>query len=360
MSKSHQFECKNCGFELDYAIGKNSLVCKSCDYIEPIEIENFNVFHSNPYEKTVLNLIREEPEEVSHHVQCKNCGAGFSLPADVHADECPYCDSNIVVAVELQRQLKPDAIIPFMVEQTVADESFKKWLNGLWFAPTELKRKAIQKHPIIGTYMPYWAFDAEVDSNYSGQRGDNYMTTQMVSTRVNGRTVMRRRQVVKIRWRYVAGKVYNNFINVLVLSSEKLPIKLAKRLTNWDLSASKKYNRKYLSGFRSELYQLGLSRAYKLSKQIMNQKIRQTVKRDIGGDHQRISQLNSRYYNVGFKLILAPIWISTFNYKGKPFRYTINGQNGKTLGERPWSVYKIVGAIFFVLTLAGLGFLLSR
>ncbi|WP_395375560.1 hypothetical protein [Marinicella sp. W31] len=360
MPKNVHFSCENCGFDLDYAVGQHRLECGSCGFTKPIEVEVFNVFHAHPYEDTVLRLLKPEPDHVHHHIQCHNCGAGFDLPENVHADECPYCDSNVVVPVGLQRQLVPDAIIPFNMTRLYAEDAFKRWIGSRWFAPSSLKRLAMKERPLTGTFVPYWAFDAEANSFYIGQRGDNYITYQMVPTRENGKMVMKRQQVVKIRWRPVSGRVFNDFDNVLVMASEKLPADLIRKLGDWDLSETRNYDNDYLSGFRSELYQMGLPRGHTLSKQIMQRTIRETVRRDIGGDHQRISQVNSDFSKVGYKLMLMPLWLSAFRYSNKSYQFAVNGQNGKVYGQRPWSIIKIVATVLFVAVLAGAGYYLAE
>jgi DNA-directed RNA polymerase subunit RPC12/RpoP len=346
-----QFVCKQCGFELDHEIGKNSLVCQSCGQVEPIESEEFNIFHANPYDSAVMNLIQGEPNVVRHHVRCDTCGAGFDFPNDTHADECPYCGSNIVIPVNLQRQLLPDAVIPFDISAEQANESFKKWIKSLWFAPNSLKRLAMRKHPIQGTYIPYWGFDANTYSQYSGQRGTNYTTTRTVY--INGKA--QTRIVTKIRWRYVSGQVDYEFDNVLVPASDMLSKHLTSSMKKWNLSKSQVYNPRFLSGYKSELYQVGLPRGFQGGKVIMTNYIRRLIRRDIGGDHQRISSVNSRYERVGFKLLLMPLWVSAFLYNKKTFRFIINGQTGEVKGERPYSWVKITALVVFVLAIIAIG-----
>jgi DNA-directed RNA polymerase subunit RPC12/RpoP len=343
-----QFACKECGFELDYGIGKNSLVCQSCGQVEAIEVQEFNIFHAHPYDTTAMQLVNDEPSEVHHHVRCNACGAGFDLAKDTHADECPFCSSNVVVPVDIQRQLRPDAVLPFLIDDKVANEAFKKWLKSLWFAPNSLKRLAMKKHPIQGTYIPYWAFDADTFTRYTGQRGDNYTTTVSMPTVVNGRTVMKQQTVVKIRWRSVSGSVSHEFDNVLITGSELLPQNLTSTMKQWRLDYAKVYNPKYLSGFKSELYQVGLPRGLRLAKHEMTAFITRLVRMDIGGDHQRISSQNTQYDRVGFKLMLMPLWVSAFLYNRKTYRFIVNGQTGMVKGDRPYSVIKIVSFIVFI------------
>ncbi len=354
------FKCNQCGSDLDYAIGLHSLKCVSCGEVDPIEASPLDMYLAHDYKSAISDIDYFDPQNVNHELKCENCGANFMLPVNVHAEECPYCDLNVVVPVELSRKLEPDGVIPFEIHQHQAESAFDQWIGGLWFAPSALKRKAIQAQSILGSYMPMWAFDAQVYSSYSGQRGDNYTTTIHVPTKVNGRTVMKKQTVVKIRWRYKSGKVHNSFDDVMTMGTETLPVKFQNFLSDWDLFKTREYNNKYLSGFRSELYQIGLPEAFNLAKDVMHRTIRSTVRRDIGGDHQRIDHIDSVYQQVGFKLLLAPMWISAFNYKDKTYRYVINGQNGKAHGERPYSVFKIVGTVLAVATLVGLIYVFSH
>jgi hypothetical protein len=77
--------------------------------------------------------------------------------------------------------------------------------------------------------------------------------------------------------------------------------------------------------------------------------IRSTVRSDIGGDEQRITTMNTTYSDITFKHILLPIWISSYRYKGKVYRFLINGQTGEVQGERPYSALKIMLAVLLVI-----------
>jgi len=38
---------------------------------------------------------------------------------------------------------------------------------------------------------------------------------------------------------------------------------------------------------------------------------------------------------------LLPLWTAAFTFKGKTYRFVVNGRNGKIRGERPYSIIKI-------------------
>jgi hypothetical protein len=55
---------------------------------------------------------------------------------------------------------------------------------------------------------------------------------------------------------------------------------------------------------------------------------------------------------VTFKHVLLPVWLAAYKYRGKTYRFVVNGRNGKVQGERPYSAIKIAIAVVFGLIVA--------
>jgi hypothetical protein len=83
--------------------------------------------------------------------------------------------------------------------------------------------------------------------------------------------------------------------------------------------------------------------------------IRADICRDIGGDEQRIDSFDTVYADERFKHILLPIWMAAYRYKGKSYRFIVNGQSGRVQGERPYSAWKIAALVLLVLGGLALG-----
>ena len=49
-----------------------------------------------------------------------------------------------------------------------------------------------------------------------------------------------------------------------------------------------------------------------------------------------------------------PIWIAAYKYRGKSFRFVVNGQTGAVSGERPWSAWKIALAVIAAMIVAAI------
>jgi hypothetical protein len=81
----------------------------------------------------------------------------------------------------------------------------------------------------------------------------------------------------------------------------------------------------------------------------MEPAIVQLIRRDIGGDHQRIAAKQTQYLAITFKHLLLPIWVAHFRYQQTLYQILVNGRTGKISGERPWSAWKIARLILLIL-----------
>jgi hypothetical protein len=172
-------------------------------------------------------------------------------------------------------------------------------------------------------------------------KGVYYYVTVPYTRTVNGRRVTGTRRERRVRWTPAAGSVRDDFDDVLVLAGAGAPRELAERLAPWDLKALVPYDDGYLSGFAAESYQVDLPAGFELACAVMRRTIEGSVRRAIGGDVQRIYTMRSRHERVTFKHILLPLWISSYRYGGKVYRFLVNGRSGRVQGDRPWSVAKI-------------------
>ena len=90
----------------------------------------------------------------------------------------------------------------------------------------------------------------------------------------------------------------------------------------------------------------------------MDRVIARDVRFDIGGDQQRIHDIATDISDVTFKHILLPVWLAAYRYRGKSYRFVVNGRSGRVQGERPWSAIKLaVAVVAGLLVAAGIGYL---
>ncbi len=333
--------CKNCSGKLQFAPGTNHLKCPACGTENEIQIST-QVFEELDFEQFLSNFEKESDVQEVITIKCNGCGAQTTFNPNVVSDSCPCCGSPLVIKnATSTHSIQPKALLPFSINQERAFEQFRQWINKLWFAPNQLKQYARQLEKLTGLYIPYWTYDSNTSSDYTGERGDNYQTTETGPVMEKGKMVVKTRTVTKVRWTSVSGHVENVFDDVLVVASKSLPREYVEKLEPWELENMLPFNESYLSGFKTESYQVDLKEGFDDAKIKMDARIRASVCRDIGGDDQRIHTLNTVYNNITFKHILLPIWISAYMYKEKVYRFLINGRTGEVQGERPYSWVKI-------------------
>jgi hypothetical protein len=208
-----------------------------------------------------------------------------------------------------------------------------------------------------GVYLPYWTYDSQTRTRYRGQRGKYYYENVSYTDGQGNRKTRRERRT---RWYPCSGKVEVPFNDVLVCASKGLPRPMVETLEPWDLGDLKPYRPAYLSGFIAERYAIDLKEGFKVAEGRMEPVIRKTCRRDIGGDDQRVLSMSIAHDKVTFKHCLLPLWISSFRYNEKVYRFIVNARTGEVAGERPWSWIKITLAVLAVLALIAGIVMISR
>lgn len=276
--------------------------------------------------------------EGEKEIVCQNCGGHTTFTGTLTAVRCPYCATPIQRddIHEAPMRLKVDGVIPFAVDKKVATEELNGWINSRWFAPTEFK-KYNTTGSFTSIYAAYFTYDSETHSQYSGQRGDDYTVT--VGSGDNQRTETR------TRWTSVSGQVSNSFDDITVLANDGFDQKRVKALEPWPTQQASPFSPEFLAGHMCRTYDNDVETCFPIAKREMDQAIEATVRRSIGGDHQRISSVNTQHLTLTYKHLLLPIWLLTVIYSAKPFQVFINGVTGEVQGERPWSKPKIIAAV---------------
>jgi DNA-directed RNA polymerase subunit RPC12/RpoP len=345
------FNCQNCGGGLTFAPGTTSLECPYCGTLNEIAGGD-----APPAEYEELDLSRaeelfsqEKDLQAVQIIKCPACQAEVTLEGTATTGECDYCGTALVATGNASNVMKPQYLLPFKLKKQEAGQKFKQWLKKLWFAPNAVKKYARVTDPMKGFYFPFWTYDAQTRSQYRGERGENYQV-QVKSQNSEGETVTR--SETKTRWYSASGTVSRFFDDVLIPASQSLPGDLTTKLDQWDLKQMVAYKEDYLSGFKAESYSVNVQEGFSQAKDVMAEVIRRDVRRDIGGDKQRIHSVETHYSGTTFKYIILPVWNLTYKFKQKYFNVLVNGQTGEVEGQRPWSFWKIA---FTVLGVIGLG-----
>ncbi|MFQ6549546.1 TFIIB-type zinc finger domain-containing protein [Aestuariibius sp. 2305UL40-4] len=345
--EEHRFPCDNCGSDFRFDPDRGRLVCDHCGNTAEVEGlgRTTHALAELDFRAAVADQLPAAEIEETRVAKCPNCGAEVEFDSAVHATECPFCATPVVTDTGAHRHIKPQGLLPFALDEATARKAMTDWLGRLWFAPNGLQDYARKGRSMSGIYVPYWTFDAQTRSSYHGERGTDYYVTKTVMRDGKRQNV----RVRKTRWRRASGRVSRFFDDVLVLASHSLPKRFTDALEPWDLSLLEPYRPEFLAGFRAEGYQVDLDPAFTEARAYMDRIIERDVKFDIGGDRQRVHDVNTAVSAITFKHVLLPVWLAAYKYRGETYRFVVNGQTGRVQGERPWSAWKIAFAILLAL-----------
>ena len=349
MSQVLRYPCGQCGAKLEFSPGTTVLKCPYCGHETPITSDTEAVKELD----IQLFLDRANLDatlEIDHAVHCNNCAAEFTLSATQEATKCPFCGSDVVVPTTSQNRIPPNGVLPFAIDANGSRKKYKEWVMSRFWAPNDLKKLALAHNSLIGVYIPYWTYDSNTTTQYSGMRGEHYYETESYNdSDGNSQT----RQVQRTAWYPASGIVDVSFDDIIVLGSTHLPQMYAQAMTSWELANVVGYTPEFLSGFQAMRYDLDLANCWNTAQGMMQPRIDQTIRMDIGGDEQQISSKSTEYFDITFKHLLLPIWSGAYMYRGKSWRFLVNGQTGEVRGEAPVSVWKVAIAVLLGLLIVG-------
>lgn len=335
-----RFPCASCGAQLEFTPGTHLLTCPHCGHEEAIPASESEIreldFHAF-VERARLN-VEQEQDQVLH---CNACAAEFTLGPYSASDACPFCGATVVVPADPKARVAPESVLPFQIDERAGRDKYREWIKSRFWAPNALKSGAEAKSSIHPVYIPYWTYDSLTTTWYTGQRGVYYYVTETYTS--NGET--RTRQVRKTRWYPASGVVVVPFDHVLVLASSHVPEKYTHHMQDWNLQQLSPYQDGYLSGKQAMRYDVDLEQGFERAKDAMAGRIHSAICADIGGDTQRVSTQKTQYDRITFKHCLLPIYTGAYRFRGKIWRFFINGQTGFVAGEAPISPWKVAIAV---------------
>ena len=338
---SDTYQCSCCGAALKYKPGTTLLHCEYCGSDTPIDAKVADTIQELDFEQYARQFEKLNIQ-TTKVISCHKCGAESSFDESLKSIGCPYCNSPLIESdIHEERLIKPSYLLPFKVTDREMQVHVNKWLSKLWFAPNKLKTRSTYSNKLQGVYIPCWTYDAQTNTNYSGERGDHYTVT--VGSGKNRRTETR------TRWSFRTGHISLFFDDIMVPASKIINSEIMSKISNWDTKNMVESNNQFLSGFITEKYVINMNKGYEVARKIMGSRIQDAVKRDIGGDRQRIHSVNTKISNIKFKLILLPVYMSSYTYHNKLYHFFVNGRTGRVTGDRPYSTAKITLTILFVI-----------
>lgn len=350
---AQRFPCPSCGGNMVFNPDTQGLFCPYCNSKSDIVNDNEDIKEYD-FEAAEDEALKDWGEE-KRVIKCESCGAETVLSQNSTADFCSFCGSSYIVNTEQTAGIAPESLVPFKISREKALGNFKAWINKRFFAPNDLKRE-YKGQRLTGMYIPFWTYDSDTYSTYTGEGGTYYFVTVTDWVEENGQRKMVTRQERRIRWWPTSGVYTHYFDDVLVNASKQIDNRLMSALEPYNLQELEPYKPEYLSGFLAERYSINLKEGWGRAAGEIDSSIRVGVERQINADEVRNLSIRTSYRNVRYKHLLLPVWISSYNYKNKVYRYMVNGQTGEVQGHAPVSPWKVAILILIIAAIAGVIF----
>ncbi len=333
------YKCPNCGGESEFSAKDQKMKCLYCGSL--FDVDNNEVVEERNLGELLTNGQVWDEAEV---YQCQSCGAKEILYNQEVAMECPFCGTNNVIKTEDLPGLKPQGIAPFKIDKQKSSEIAIKWAKKKKYAPQEF-RKSAKAENIHGVYNPVFTFDADTDSSYDGQLGENYTVVR----HVNGKRVTETRT----RYFHISGNQSLKFDDVLIQASSDLPANRIKEIEPFPTNNAPEYRTEYLRGYSASSYNKEGSVCWEECKLKMKEGIERAILKRYRYDVKVYLNVKTIFSNEKYKYILVPVYVGHYKYKDKLYNFYINGDNGKITGKTPVSVWKVLFTVLAVLLVIG-------
>lgn len=261
-------------------------------------------------------------------IQCDACGGSVVYDAGREAARCLFCGSVALHADDLgESALQPDAMLPFEVDRSDADARFRRWARSSWWYAKPLRNRSIELSEL---QLPVWCFDASLETHWAG--------LVRAATRSGSRP---------------RAGVDRAELSALVPASMGLREAELHALSPFGEGSAVAFD----EGVPHEVPALSERAASQIARERLRDEHRQRITRA-----HRLKRCNcSVIMRVrDARLLMVPIYIGSFRYRDRPWRFVINGQTGAVTGRAPLDRRKIAAVVILVLAAVVAWLLLSK
>ena len=273
---------------------------------------------------------------------CNSCGGEIMGTATTGATSCPYCGNPVVMKEQFAGMLRPDFVIPFKLDKEAAKKGLQKHFEGKKLLPKVFKD---QNHldEIKGVYVPFWLYNSEADANirYKATRIRVWSDSNYNYTATSFYSVIRGGSLA--------------FENVPADGSKQMDDDLMDSLEPFDYSQAVDFQTAYLAGYFADKYDVSAEEcAERANLRIKNSTASAFAQTVNGYNTVTVENSNIQLRAGNTRYALMPVWILNTSWNGQNYRYAMNGQTGKFVGNLPMDK-GLRNKYFFIAALIGAG-----
>ena len=302
------FVCPQCGGRMAYTPQSSTLKCRFCGAEQTVAEAHHRglVVREEDFILALATAKGHTRVAPTPAFECGACGGVYALAPETLSLTCPYCASvYVLLHLETRNAVPPEGVVPFSVTESEVAAALRQWARS---------RPIPEGTPFSaprGLYLPVWTFDLAGEVPWSG-------------------------------WKFEAGErvpesgtalsVHND---LLVAASHRLPAPLLAALDAFDPSGMIAYEPAFLAEWPAELYQIPPAdaamaarwKALALAKQELDARLR--------GQVSELRLGTARLLIEAYRLVLLPVWISTYDLHRSRYTAIVHGRTGEVSGQAP-------------------------
>lgn len=298
--------CEKCREHLD----EGDLYCPNCGHEAPLSGRN--------------QEHRPAARIQVHRFDCTGCGASLTWELEAQGLRCAFCGRAELLERETVSVPPPRLVVPFQVGREQAWSTFREWLGRGTFRPGDL-RSASNVTEMRGVYLPYWAFSVECHS---------YWTADSNLAPLDAHAP----------WAPFFGEHSQSYQHLLVPASGILFFTEIRDLGEWDLTQAVPYAPELVREFPTEAFSVTRRTARAKAFEELEKRVRTDCTPEVPGTARRNLKINPLYTGAEAWPLLVPVWILAYEYRGRSYRFKVNGQSGKSAGSAPVSPWRLLAA----------------
>lgn len=239
---------------------------------------------------------------------CQNCHLDFFIKSFKY---CPYCLNSLIS--QNKTIIKPQVFIS-PISRDKAYSLINLWVKKDWFIERGLKKhiKNIENLNLI--YIPFWLFEINSICKFKGKKGIKNKSKTIYNDSKDSVTVYLKDLISPASSSYIVKNI-NKFEPWNILNAESIDIN-------------------NINDEIIEIYNIPPDESFKLLQDEIESCILDKIEAQTNWISQKTKVFQTEFTYIDFKLLLIPIWITSYKYKDKVYNYIINSQNGELTGKK--------------------------
>lgn len=328
-----EYKCPCCGADIGLDSELGQVKCDSCgNTFEPEALKEHNA--ESFQESSCFSWRKYEGagniEEGFLFSECKACGGQFAAGKKSPVVKCPLCDAPLAACEAPLPLRRPDVVLPFSKDKDDAKKAFTSFFKKRLLLPSGFMAES-RIEQIKGIYVPFWIFDcgAEGKARFDGEKEKRWSDKEYKYTRTERFMVVR------------GGKA--DFELIPIQATTALDKSYVKAIEPFDPTKGIDPKRAKLGEYPVLISDAGVETAKPDAEEIVRTTMEGLLRDSVSG-YGSVRRLSRQVSVSGGTLTfgLFPVWILSTKYKNRIYRFVMNAQTGKFIGELPLSRMKLL------------------